>query len=69
MDDLAALSGTAPADRADRAREAWELYASTYGGSEICDLITDLMHLADLESEDGGPVALATAELHYDAEI
>ena len=69
MDDLAELSGITPTDRADRAREAWELYASTYRGSEICDLITDLMHLADLETADGGPVALATAELHYDAEV
>ena len=69
MDDLAQISGVTSDDRADRARDAWELYSSAHGGSEIQDLIADLAHLADLETEDGGSAALASAEMHYAAEL
>ncbi|MDG5807887.1 hypothetical protein P9869_35625 [Streptomyces ossamyceticus] len=41
-------------DRAARARMAWELYRGAYSGSEIGDLITDLMHLADVDEHLGG---------------
>lgn len=69
MDDIARASGITQDDRAERARDAWELYAATYSGSEIQDLITDLLHLADADTEDGGAVALASAERHYGSEV
>jgi hypothetical protein len=68
MDDLAAIDGRTPEERAYRARETFELYARTYPGSEIRDLITDLAHLADIQGE-GGEQELASAHLHYSAEI
>ncbi|MER7350368.1 hypothetical protein ABT390_33725 [Streptomyces aurantiacus] len=62
------MSGMTQADRADRARTAWETYIAEFGGSEICDLVSDLLHLADIEGEEGGSWTLARAEIHYAAE-
>ncbi|MET8661399.1 MULTISPECIES: hypothetical protein [Streptomyces] len=45
-----ALSGLTTPDRADRARAAWAAYSATEGG-ELWDLITDLLHLADVDNE------------------
>ncbi|MEW1930492.1 hypothetical protein [Streptomyces sp. NPDC088360] len=45
-------------DRADKARLAWEVYRGANGG-EISDLITDLMHLADVDEVEGGAVRTA----------
>lgn len=69
MDDIARMSGMTQADRADRARSAWEMYIAENGESEICDFISDLLHLADLEGEEEGARTLARAGLHYDAEL
>ncbi|MET8680971.1 hypothetical protein ABZW18_26170 [Streptomyces sp. NPDC004647] len=40
-------------DRAERARKAWELYRSEHGGG-VQDLISDLLHLADVDEHPGG---------------
>ncbi|GAA3312097.1 hypothetical protein [Streptomyces cinereospinus] len=52
MTHIADDSPTTP-DRAAKARLAWELYHGAHGG-EISDLITDLMHLADVDDHQGG---------------
>ena len=72
MDDLARSAGLTQADRAVRAYSAWAAYTAENGESEICDLITDLAHLADVmsdeEDEDAGAAEIIRAETHYNAE-
>lgn len=70
MDDIAMMSGLTQEERAERARDAWELYQRQYGGDEISDLIADLAHLAEVEDDapGGGLMALTTAETHFNAE-
>ena len=53
MDDIALDSDLTQTDRADRAREAFRVYFEAYTGSEISDLITDLLHLADIDEREG----------------
>ncbi|MFG3718229.1 hypothetical protein ACGF8D_10570 [Streptomyces massasporeus] len=71
LGDLSALGGggdASPAERAERARAAFEFYVRTNPGAQVSDLMTNLMHLADVSGEDDGPGVLATAELNYAAE-
>ncbi|MGY5099501.1 hypothetical protein [Streptomyces sp. 900105245] len=70
MDGIAFLfSDLTTPDRADRAREAWDLYRRTHGG-EIGDLIADLMHLADVDDIPGGGAhAARMGAVHYTAEL
>lgn len=56
-------------DRADRARAAWEAYRSAHGG-EVQDLISDLLHLADVdELPGGGTYAARRGVSNYVAEL
>lgn len=58
-------------NRIDHARMALELYRNCDRESEICDLIADLMHLADtIGPEDSdGPAVWAEAHSQYAAEV
>lgn len=68
MDDLALASGLTQEDRAERVRDLWEQYRRLYGG-EICDVMADLAHLAEVEDGPGGGAdALYSADLHFNAE-
>lgn len=71
MDDIAMNDDRTQADRADRAREAWRVYSETYSGSMIRDLITDLLHLADIDEPDGADAAeeLGAAVSNYEGEL
>ena len=70
MDDLARDDGKTPADRADRAREAFRVYADAYPVAMIEDLITDLLHLANVDRPEGedAETVLDTAVDNYRAE-
>jgi hypothetical protein len=70
MDDIAYLfSELTTPDRADRAREAWNLYHRAHGG-KIGDLIADLMHLADVDDiPGGGQYAARRGAASYVAEL
>ncbi|MFM9462886.1 hypothetical protein ACKI1K_08520 [Streptomyces scabiei] len=57
-----------PAQRAERARVAWERYISRFPASHVSDLIADLLHLADLEVPGGADQTLARAERHFYSE-
>lgn len=65
MEDIAQMVGLTPKDRADRARPAFALYVKANGTSEIRELIADLMHLADMTTEDGGITEAAMAAAAY----
>ncbi|MFJ6889919.1 hypothetical protein ACIQRC_34440 [Streptomyces californicus] len=73
MDFIAVVwSDKAAPDRADRAREAWALYQSENGveaENRIEDLISDLLHLAEVDEHPGGAEGVAArASRHYEAE-
>lgn len=70
MDDLALrFSDLTTPDRADRARQAWDLYQAAHGG-KLQDLIADLMHLADVdEHPGGGKYAARHAVINYASEL
>ncbi|VTR93382.1 unnamed protein product [Gemmata massiliana] len=67
---------TSNATRAERARAALVSYVEAKGevfensGSEIADLIADLLHLSvRIEDADNGPsTVLRLARMHFDAE-
>ncbi|GAA2439293.1 hypothetical protein [Streptomyces glaucus] len=71
MNDIAQDPGnsTSTARCAEHARPAWELYAATHGRVSIADLISDLLHLADRDKQDGdAETVLARAQRDYYAE-
>ncbi|MFF9901308.1 hypothetical protein [Streptomyces longispororuber] len=57
-----------PRTMAEKARPLYELYADAYPGAQIADLITNLAHLADQTTDQGGAATLRNALLHYQAE-
>jgi hypothetical protein len=55
-----------PANCAEHARPAWELYQKTHGVIGIAELITDLLHLADkIEQQGGAERAIEEAVAEY----
>lgn len=65
MDDIALnYSNLTTPDRADRARKAWEIYKTVHGG-EIQDLVSDLLHLADVDEVPGGGAYTAERAVRY----
>ncbi|UZI33967.1 hypothetical protein [Streptomyces sp. VB1] len=73
MDFIAAVwSDLTTPDRADRARKAWALYQSENGveaENRIEDLISDLLHLAEVDGHPGGAEGVAARALrNYEAE-
>ncbi|MEV6179926.1 hypothetical protein [Streptomyces sp. NPDC052015] len=70
MDDISqGASDLTTPDRAARARTAWELYHGAYGG-EVADLVTDLLHLADVdELPKGGADTVRRAAASYVAQL
>ena len=70
MDDIAQDSGLTQVDRAERARAAFRMYSEAYPDSMICDLIADLLHLANVDRPEGedAETALDTAVDMYRAE-
>ncbi|POX58807.1 hypothetical protein C3492_35300 [Streptomyces sp. Ru62] len=62
VDDTPAI----PANVAEQARPAWELYQKTPGATQIAELITDLLHLADkIERPGGAERAIEEAVAEY----
>jgi hypothetical protein len=60
-------------ERAEWAEQSLKVFMDSTGvdaGDAICDLLADLMHLCDRESEEYGSfeTALSRAQMHYDAE-
>ncbi|MEV7657892.1 hypothetical protein AB0O39_27455 [Streptomyces anulatus] len=73
MDFIAVVwSDKTTPDRADRARRAWALYQSENGveaENRIEDLISDLLHLAEVDEHPGGAEGVAArASRNYEAE-
>src|ERR1044072_2788256 len=70
MDDIALnFSDLTTPDRAERARKAWEIYSTAHGG-EVQDLISDLLHLADVDEIPGGGAYVARRGVeNYMAEL
>ncbi|MGW6654978.1 hypothetical protein AMK23_34620 [Streptomyces sp. CB02130] len=73
MDFIAVVwSDKTTPDRADRARKAWALYQSENGveaENRIEDLISDLLHLAEVDEHPGGAEGVAArASRNYEAE-
>ncbi len=70
MDNVARDSRLTTPDRADRARGAWALYASTFDGSILPDLIADLLHLASVDEVSGGAACVLDAAVDiFNAEL
>ncbi|MFF0481914.1 hypothetical protein [Streptomyces sp. NPDC004435] len=53
---------------ADHARPAWDLFREAFPAAEITDLITDLLHLADIDSDTDGTDVLDRATRDWEAE-
>ena len=69
MNNLAQGDNLTPIHCAATAHAAFALYATAYPGAEISDLITNLAHLADQETDQGGDATLRHAAARYGTEL
>lgn len=63
MDDIALDSDLTQVDRADRARRAWAAYEAEHGG-RVQDLITDLLHMVEVDETEEGALGTALSAAH-----